>query len=168
MVVHIVLAKMSEREWSILSSSPTISAWNKCMELVVAGWCTRKWLRFDQIIRNLTSGDCGISLLLIRLGVTGLRKTRVVYFLDLFEGRAEKQQCDLVCVVCLQMIGLILVYVVNVLFTCGKSSFNSLGSWSYSKEWVWNLGTKSMLYCIREVKCQQGDTPGISYQKRLL
>ena len=90
MVVHIVLAKMSEREWSILSSSPTISAWNKCMELVVAGWCTRKLLRFDQIIRNLTSGDCGISLLLIRLGVTGLRKTRVVYFLDLFEGRAEK------------------------------------------------------------------------------
>ena len=29
----------------------------KCMEFVAAGWCTKKWLRFDQIIRNLTSGD---------------------------------------------------------------------------------------------------------------
>ena len=32
----------------------------------------------------------------IRLGVTGLRKTRVVYLLDLPEGRGEKGQCDLV------------------------------------------------------------------------
>ena len=29
----------------------------KCMELVTAGLCTRKWLRFDQTIRNLTFGD---------------------------------------------------------------------------------------------------------------
>ena len=27
------------------------------MEFVVVGWCTKKWLRFDQTIRNLTSGD---------------------------------------------------------------------------------------------------------------
>ena len=33
----------------------------------------------------------------IRLGVTGLRKTRIVYLLGLFEGRGEKGQCDLVC-----------------------------------------------------------------------
>ena len=30
------------------------------MEIVAAGWSTKKWLRFDQIIRNLTCGgaDC--------------------------------------------------------------------------------------------------------------
>ena len=27
---------------------------------VTTGWCTRKWLRLDQTIRNLTSGDLGI------------------------------------------------------------------------------------------------------------
>ena len=31
------------------------------------------------------------------LGVTGLKKTKVVYLLDLFEGTGEKGQCDLVC-----------------------------------------------------------------------
>ena len=45
------------------------------MELVAAGWRTRKWLRFDQTIRNLTSGDLGIPLVVIQLGVTGLKKT---------------------------------------------------------------------------------------------
>ena len=27
------------------------------MEFAAAGWCTKKWLRFNQNIRNLTSGD---------------------------------------------------------------------------------------------------------------
>ena len=44
----------------------------------------------------------------------------------------------------------------------GECGFNFLGSWSYSKKWVWNLGTKSTLYCFRKVKCQLGDTPGSS------
>ena len=34
---------------------------------------------------------------------------------------------------------------VDVLFTCGECGFGSLASWCYSKEWVWNLGTKSVL-----------------------
>ena len=34
---------------------------------------------------------------------------------------------------------------VDVLFTCGERGFGSLASWCYSKEWVWNLGTKSVL-----------------------
>ena len=34
---------------------------------------------------------------------------------------------------------------VDVLLTCGECGLGSLGSWSYSKEWVWNLGTKSVL-----------------------
>ena len=46
------------------------------MELVAAGWCTSKRLRFDQTMRNLTSGDLGISLVVIQLGVTRLKKTR--------------------------------------------------------------------------------------------
>ena len=29
----------------------------KCMEFEAESWCTKKWLRFDQTIRNLTSGD---------------------------------------------------------------------------------------------------------------
>ena len=35
--------------------------------------------------------------MVIQLGVTGLRIARVVYLLDLFEGRGEKGECDLVC-----------------------------------------------------------------------
>ena len=45
---------------------------------------------------------------------------------------------------------------VDVLFTCSECTFCSLGSWSYSKEWV-KLGTKSMWHCSREVKCHQDD-----------
>ena len=35
--------------------------------------------------------------MVIQLEGTGLRKTRVVYLLDLSEGTGEKGQCDLVC-----------------------------------------------------------------------
>ena len=59
------------------------------------------------------------------------------------------------------MIGLMLVYIDDVLFPCGECGFNSLESWSCSKEWVWNLGSKSMLHCFREVKCQLCDTSEI-------
>ena len=48
----------------------------------------------DQTIRDLTSGDVGIPLVVIRLRVTGLKKARVAYLLDLFEGKGEKEQCD--------------------------------------------------------------------------
>ena len=40
------------------------------MELVAGGWCTTKWLSFDQTLRNLTSGDLGTLLVVIQLGVT--------------------------------------------------------------------------------------------------
>ena len=66
------------------------------MEFVAAGCCTKGWLRFDQTIRNFTSGDLGIPLVVSRRGVTGLKKTRVVYLLDLLEGKGENEQCDLV------------------------------------------------------------------------
>ena len=45
---------------------------------------------------------------------------------------------------------------VDVLFTYSECTFCSLGSWSYSKEWV-KLGTKSIWHCSREVKCHQDD-----------
>ena len=52
-------------------------------------------LRLDQTMRNLTSGDLGMLLVVIQLRVTGLKKTKIVYLLDLFEGRGEKGQWDL-------------------------------------------------------------------------
>ena len=67
---------------------------------------------------------------------------KVVYLLDLFQGKWEKRQCDLMCGVLLDDWAM-LVYV-DILFTCGECSFNSLGSWSYSKEWMWILGTQSI------------------------
>ena len=48
--------------------------------------------------KNPSSGDLGILLVVIRLRVTGLKKDQGVYLLDLFEGRGEEGQCDLVCV----------------------------------------------------------------------
>ena len=40
--------------------------------MVATDWCTRKWLRFDQTISNFTSGDLGIPIVVIQLGVTDL------------------------------------------------------------------------------------------------
>ena len=69
-------------------------------------------------------------------------KDKVVYLLDLFEGRQEKGQHDLVCAVLLDDWAMLVF--VDVLFTCDECSFNYLGSWSYSKEWEWNLGTQTI------------------------
>ena len=56
-------------------------------ELEVHGICNRSLVyrevvvRSDQAIRNLTFGDVEISLVVIRLGVTRLKKTGFVYLL---------------------------------------------------------------------------------------
>ena len=42
------------------------------LQQVAASWCTRKLLRFDQTISNFTSGDLGIALVVIQLGVSGI------------------------------------------------------------------------------------------------
>ena len=60
------------------------------MAFVAAGWRIRKWLRLDKTIRNITSGDLGIPLMVIQLRVNGLKKTRIKYLLDLFEGRGRR------------------------------------------------------------------------------
>ena len=126
-----------------------------CMELVAAGWCTRKWLRFNQNIRNLTCGDQGIPFVEIQLEVTGLKKARSrISQTCLREG--GRRGSVIQCVGRLQMIGLMLVYV-DVLFTFAECGFIFWGSWSFSEERVWNLGTKSTLHCSRKVKCQLGN-----------
>ena len=84
----------------------------KCMEFVAVGWCRRKWLRLYQTIRNFNSGDMGISLVVVRLH-TRLKKIRLFYLLDLFEGRWENGQCDLVCVEHLWIIGLMVVMLMS-------------------------------------------------------
>ena len=54
------------------------------MESVAAGWCTVKYLRHDQTIRNVICGDLEIPLVVIWLGVTRLKKTGLVCLLDFF------------------------------------------------------------------------------------
>ena len=51
--------------------------------------------------------------MVIRLGLTELKKTRVVYLLDLFEERGENGQCDLVRVEGLTMIRLMVVLLMS-------------------------------------------------------
>ena len=79
----------------------------------MSGWCTRKWLRLFQTVRNLTSGDLEIPLVVVQPRATGLKKTRLVHLPNLFEGRGEKGQCDLVRVDCLQMIGLMVIMLMS-------------------------------------------------------
>ena len=76
--------------------------------IAAAGCCTRMWLRFDQTITNLTSGDLGILVVVIRLGVSGLKKARVVYLVGLFEGKGPNKQWDLLRVEHLWGVGPIL------------------------------------------------------------
>ena len=66
------------------------------MKLVATGSCTRKWLKSSQTIRNLTSGDLGIPIVVIQLGVTALEKARSYISKDLFDGMGKKGHCDLV------------------------------------------------------------------------
>ena len=112
-----------------------------------------------QIIKNLTTGDLGIPFVVIRAGVSGLKKCRLVHLPDLFEGGRDKGHYDLVCGAPLD--DWANGGYVDVLFKCGENGFSSLQSWSCSEERVWNLLTKRMLDCFREVRCQQADTPGI-------
>ena len=121
------------------------------MEFVTSGSCKGKWLRVDQTIRDLTCGDLEIPLLVIRLGVTGPKNSEFVWLLDLLERRGKKGWGggDLVYVKRplgdWAIDGGADVLVTNVV-RLREYGFISLGSWSYSREWVWDLRTK--LCCI--------------------
>ena len=88
----------------------------KCIEFVAAGWCTGKMLRLYQTIRNLTFGDMGIPLVVIRLGVTRLKKIRIMYlpegtsFLPLATGKSLRKLSKVVPVLPMS--------VVKFLYTC--------------------------------------------------
>ena len=119
----------------------------------------------DGVVTGKVEFQCNLNLRLNpacgdSTGSNRIEKGNVVYLLDLFEGSWKNEQCDLVCGVLLDD-WVMLVYV-DILFTFGECSFNSLGSWSYSKEWVLILGTQSIHSIIHSfVKCQLGGTPGI-------
>ena len=120
------------------------------MEFVTSGSCKGKWLRVDRTIRDLTCGDLEIPLLVIRLGVTGPKKSEFVWLPDLLERRGKKGGGgDLVYVKRplgdWAIDGGADVLVTNVV-RLREYGFISLGSWSYSREWVWDLRTK--LCCI--------------------
>ena len=67
---------------------------SECMESVAAGWCTVKQLSHNQTTINLICGDLEISVVMIRLGVNGLKKPGLVYLLDLVGEREEEGWCD--------------------------------------------------------------------------
>ena len=67
-----------------------------CMEFVATGSSTGKQLRSNRSIRDPTCGDLEILLVLIQLGVTGLKKVEFVFFLQLLRGRGKKGRCALV------------------------------------------------------------------------
>ena len=133
----------------------------KCMEFVAAGRCTRKCLRLYQIRRNLTSGELGILLVVIQLGVPVDWKWSGSCTSQTCLRKRGKGQCD-VCGAPLDdwADG----GYVDVSFTCDECGFRSLKSWSCSEGRVWDLVTKSMLDYFREKRCQQGDTLGVWYQ----
>ena len=56
-----------------------------CMDFVATGWYTVKKSRVDKTCRDLE-----IPLVLIRMGVTGLKTTELVYLLDLFGGMEKR------------------------------------------------------------------------------
>ena len=70
------------------------------MEFVATGWCTGKWLRLNQTTKDLTFDDLEIPLVVIRLRVTGPKKTKFLRLLDFLVGRMEKGWCDLLYVEC--------------------------------------------------------------------
>ena len=45
------------------------------MEFVAIRWCTGKYLRLDRTVRDFACDNIEVSLVVIRLGVTGPKKT---------------------------------------------------------------------------------------------
>ena len=97
----------------------------------------------------------------IRLRVSGLKKTRFLYLLDLFGGKEEKEWCDLVCVcvcvcvcACVCVCGVPLDDLANgvsvAVFLTHEYGCSFMVSWCYSREWVWNL--RAELGCIASGK----------------
>ena len=69
----------------------------KFMKFVITGLCTRKCLRIHRAIRGFTCATFEFSFVVIRLRVTGPKKTGFVCLLDVLEGRG-KRWCGLMYV----------------------------------------------------------------------
>ena len=114
------------------------------MEFRAAGCCTRKWLRLDQTIRNLTFSfgvkhSYNIIINPLQVEIINPSLTHITIWLltkqTLFEGKGEKEQYDLVCVERLQMTGLMLAYV-DVLILWGVDPILRNGMEFRGKEYV--------------------------------
>ena len=103
-----------------------------------------KQLKLDQAIRKLTFGGLEIPLVVIGLGVTGLKKTGVVYLLGFWgeRGGGGGWWCDFVCV---ERLGLMIGLMLVLLFSFPRVVFTY-----YLKGMVWNLMTK--LCCLASGK----------------
>ena len=82
------------------------------MEFVAASWCREVVETLSNYKKpyswQYANPTCGDSS-----RVTGLKKIKILYLLDLFEGSGEKRQCDIKCVECLWMIVLIVVMLMS-------------------------------------------------------
>ena len=73
-----------------------------------------KKFRLNQFVRNLTFEDWEIHLVVIGLGATKLKKTKVMSALGFFWGKGGQWWCDFVCVERLgPTTGLILVILIS-------------------------------------------------------
>ena len=61
-----------------------------CIEFIAAARCTVMQLRLDQTMRNFIFVDLEILFVVIQMGVARMKKSRLVYLLDLFGGRGEE------------------------------------------------------------------------------
>ena len=105
-----------------------------------------KQLKLDQAIRKLTFGGLEIPLVVIGLGVTGLKKTGVVYLLGFWGerggGGGEEGWWDFGGV---ERLGLMIGLMLVLLFSFPRVVFTY-----YLKGMVWNLMTK--LCCLASGK----------------
>ena len=102
-----------------------------------------KQLKLDQAVRNLTFGYLEIPLVVIGLGVTGLKKTGVVYILGFLGEGGEVVVSFRVCEVPWANVGSIdffSTFVFHVLVKDNGMEFKD----------------KIILPCFREVKCLKG------------
>ena len=86
-----------------------------------------------------------------KTGSIGLKKIRLVYLLDLFEGRGEIGQCNLVWVEHLWMNGLMVVMLMSYSHAVSVVLVLS-GVGPVQRRWGWV--TKSVLHCFRYMRCQ--------------
>ena len=111
----------------------------KCMVFIAAGWCKKKWLRFDQTKRNLMAKSRSL-----RKHLTSQLSWAATWLLVICGNPVYLVLDELrPCVLRSLMIGLM---VVLLTFFDMMSMVLLRGSWCYSREWVWNL--RANICCI--------------------